>query len=100
MKIIFTDELFDFILVQLKCVAKIYDIYEESAERTVEDDSTNGNVMTASGTSGASAQNINSYQSYDHPQGGELSSDGLYLTHQTSGKCNFLSPLMTFPPTY
>lgn len=68
--------------LQLKCLAKIHNIYEESTERTIEEDLTN--VMA----SGSSAQNINSYQSYNHPhqQDGELNSDGLYLTHQTSGK--------------
>lgn len=74
------------IFSQLKCVAKIHNIYEETAERSVEEDSTNVNGLA----SGSSAQNINSYQSYDHPQGSELSSDGLYLTHQTSGKCNII----------
>lgn len=67
---------------QLKCLAKIYNIYEETAEQTIEEDLSN--VMD----SGSSSQ-INSYQLYNHPQGGELSSDGLYITHQTSGKCNY-----------
>lgn len=56
----------------------MHDIYEEIAERSVEEDVPNVNVLA----SGSSSQHINSYQAYDHPQDGELSSDGLYLTHQ------------------
>lgn len=76
---------------QLKCLAKIHDIYEETSERTIEDDIANVNVLVP----GPSSHKINSYQSYDHPQDVELSSDGFYLTHQTgkfniSGIGNFL----------
>lgn len=69
-------------------MAKIHNIYEETAEQTIEEALTN--VMD----SDLSSQ-INSYQLYNHPQGGELSSDGIYLTHQTIGKCNYFR-LSTF----
>lgn len=56
----------------------MYDIYEEVAERSIEEEVPNVNVLA----SGSSSHNINSYQSFDHPHDGELTSDGLYLTHQ------------------
>lgn len=71
--------------LQLKCLAKIHDIYEELAERSVEEDSTNNNVMET----GTSVQNMKSYSSFENSQNGELSSDGPYLTHQTISKCFF-----------
>lgn len=80
---------------QLKCIARVHDIYEESAERSIEEDVPNVNVLA----SGSSSHNINSYQSYDHPQDGELSSDqnGLYLTHQ-KGKWNESFPFFQLLP--
>lgn len=69
---------------QLKCIARVHDIYDESAEKMVEEEVPNVNVLA----SGTSSHGMNSYQAYDQPQDGELSDqNGLYLTHQ-KGKQN------------
>lgn len=63
---------------QLKCIARIHDIYEESSEQMIEE-LPNVNVL-ASEKSGYS---LNSIEPYDQPQDGELTDqNGRYLTHK------------------
>lgn len=61
----------------MKCTAKIYDIYEERSERSIEEDSLDPSSLA----SGISEQKIDSYQ-FDHSQDGAFSSDGFYVSHQ------------------
>lgn len=75
---------------QLKCIARVHDIYGESAEKLVEEEVPNVNVLA----SGTSSHGMNSYQAYDQPQDGELSDqNGLYLTHQKGKHDNLFLPI-------
>lgn len=59
----------------------MHDIYEESAEKYIEEDIP---TLMASGTSG---HNMDVYQPYDRPQEEIGDQNGLYMTHQ-KGKQN------------
>lgn len=84
---------FPFFHFQLKCIARVHDIYEEIIEKSIEEDVPNVNVL-ASGTSGHS---LNSFQSFDQPQDGELSDqNGLYLTHQKGKRFMFVAVFIIF----
>lgn len=64
--------------LQLKCIARVHDIYEETAEKVVDEDVPNVSVLA----SGASGHSLNSL-SFDQATDGDLpDQNGLYLTHK------------------
>lgn len=79
--------------MQLRCIARIHDIYEEFAEKYIDEDIP---TLMASGTSG---HNMDVFQTYDRPNDGGLGDqNGLYMTPQ-KGKliCVNLVQIYCFP---